>query len=121
MNRTEELWHKWMQYAKADLALAEHCMENGAGFFHMAAFHAQQSAEKAIKALVISRNFEFRKTHDLNALLSMLESQPDFDPRLYTLAAAFDDFNINTRYPDYGLNVTMTEAGHLQKCASEIL
>jgi HEPN domain-containing protein len=36
-------------------------------------FHAQQAAEKAIKAVLSHKGVEFRRTHDLIALLDLLE------------------------------------------------
>ena len=36
-------------------------------------FHCQQAAEKYIKAVLVSRKIEFRKTHDLEELLQLLE------------------------------------------------
>ena len=36
-------------------------------------FHAQQAAEKAIKAVLSEHSVEFRRTHDLIALLDLLE------------------------------------------------
>lgn len=36
-------------------------------------FHAQQAAEKAIKAVLSSKGVEFRRTHDLIALLDLLQ------------------------------------------------
>ncbi len=120
MNRTDELWRIWMRYAKVDLVLTADCIERGDSYLHMAAFHAQQASEKAIKGFAISRLLEFKKTHDLNALLAMLEDQPDFETKLYTLVAVFDDFSINTRYPDFGLSVTNKEANALYGVAKEI-
>jgi len=41
----------------------------------VAAFHAQQAAEKALKAVLVLRGLESRRTHDLEELASRLEGQ----------------------------------------------
>ncbi|MDI1244553.1 MAG: HEPN domain-containing protein [Rhodoferax sp.] len=40
----------------------------------VACFHAQQAAEKALKAVMCLYGLEFRRTHDLEALASLLKS-----------------------------------------------
>lgn len=64
----------WLNDADADLAsarsLAAHRDEGTAPF--AAAFHAQQAAEKAVKALLIWSGLEIPAKHDLSLLVSLL-------------------------------------------------
>lgn len=41
--------------------------------FEGVSFHAQQAAEKAVKALLIHHQVEFDRTHNLEALLRLAE------------------------------------------------
>ncbi len=61
----------WLRYAKADLALARMPLPDGA-MYESLTFHAQQAAEKAIKAVYIKQGMRFRYTHDIGELLSGL-------------------------------------------------
>ncbi|MBF0098159.1 MAG: HEPN domain-containing protein [Magnetococcales bacterium] len=51
---------EWLQRARGDLALARVVLPEG-GFYADLCFHAQQAAEKAVKAIFRFRNKGFRK------------------------------------------------------------
>jgi len=51
--------------ADEDLAASELCLQASRSLLATAAFHAQQAAEKAIKAWLTWHGRPFRKTHDL--------------------------------------------------------
>jgi HEPN domain-containing protein len=49
-------------------------------------FHLQQAAEKMLKALLVFRNIEFRRTHNLGELIHLLEKHGEiFLPELDTI------------------------------------
>lgn len=63
-------------------------------------FHAQQCAEKYLKARLIEADIEFGKTHDLPALLDMvLPAEPLWEKFRRDLAY-LSDFAVAFRYPD---------------------
>jgi HEPN domain-containing protein len=62
----------WLRYAREDLQLAIIAKDNPDAAFRHACYHAQQSAEKAIKAMFIYIQQEFPFTHDLEELRSRL-------------------------------------------------
>ena len=72
--------------AEQDLAACR-LLSSGAGIGDaVVGFHAQQSIEKAIKAVLSARMIEFRRTHDLVSLLDLLQDHqvpapPGADPR----------------------------------------
>ena len=57
---------EWLQHARADLGSCDALIV--AGFAAEALFHAQQCAEKAMKAVLTWRQVSFKKTHDLDEL-----------------------------------------------------
>jgi HEPN domain-containing protein len=62
-------------------------------------FHAQQCAEKYLKALLQENNIPFQRTHDLVSLLRLLTP---FEPDLGDLLPAshiLHVFAVNVRYP----------------------
>ena len=52
---------EWMKFAHADLVMARTPIPDI--MFEMQCFHAQQAAEKAIKAVLIQRGVRFSKIH----------------------------------------------------------
>ena len=60
----------WIKHSKSDLRLAE-AAPSGVLLEHLC-FHAQQSAEKSIKAVLVSRDVVPPKTHDLERLLTLV-------------------------------------------------
>lgn len=67
---------------------------------YAAAFHAQQSAEKAAKALLVHHNLRPPRTHDLEELSLLIG---DIDPKLSTKLKRLKSltrFAVIFRYPD---------------------
>jgi HEPN domain-containing protein len=62
---------EWIRRARSDWALAR-AKPKGV-YLEDLCFHAQQAAEKAIKALLIRHRIQFPYIHDLAKLLSLLE------------------------------------------------
>ena len=61
----------WLRYAKADLALAQVPLPAG-GLYELLCFHAQQAAEKSLKAVLIHHSIELPRTHNLERLIDLL-------------------------------------------------
>ena len=65
--------HDWMRRARSDLALA--CAPRPDGvLYEDLCYHAQQAAEKALKAIYRYREREFSYTHDIGELVVMTRS-----------------------------------------------
>lgn len=71
-------------------------------------FHAQQAAEKAIKALLISRNIPFPRTHSIGTLVD-LASETASVPKQVEEASVLTDYAVMTRYPTDTEAVEMDE------------
>jgi HEPN domain-containing protein len=62
-------------------------------------FHAQQAAEKALKALLVRHQVRFGKTHEMGALLELAEQAvPGIRERLAD-AEALTPYAVDARYP----------------------
>jgi HEPN domain-containing protein len=88
----------WLRMAIGDLAAARAVLAADRAPDRGAAYLAQQSAEKAIKAAIVATGFDPPRIHDLNRLAFAL---PLFDgwaspPDLTRLTAAV----VGARYPD---------------------
>ncbi|MHB8179032.1 MAG: HEPN domain-containing protein [Vulcanimicrobiaceae bacterium] len=75
---------RWLEQARADLVL----------------FLCQQSAEKALKRLLIWIRGDFARTHVITALLAELRSADPAVADELRGAAALDAYYQSTRYPD---------------------
>lgn len=101
---------EWLRYAEADLAFASIALPEGARYEQLA-FHSQQAAEKALKAVLICCQVGFPRTHSIAALLDILPVEiavPDDLQR----AAVLTSFATFMRYPVEETN--LDEAGHLE-------
>jgi HEPN domain-containing protein len=89
----------WVAHAEEDFTLARAALKRKQPLAFGACFHAQQCAEKYIKALLISKGADFPKTHDLLMLSNLCSSNGillEIDPKhLNTLT----DYAFRTRYP----------------------
>jgi HEPN domain-containing protein len=99
----------WLRRAQGDLALAKAPLPSGA-FYEDLAFHAQQAAEKAVKAVYRAKGLEFRYTHDLGQLLDGLTRRGVLIPENVQDAVEPTDFAWEARYPRPG--EPLSEAGH---------
>ncbi len=73
MRRPEEVRHdlvqQWLSRAEEDLDVATRLIAESTPYLSTVAFHAQQAAEKFLKAFLVRHGVEFPKTHDLEELL----------------------------------------------------
>ena len=98
---------EWLNYARSDLALAQADIEEALPALQC--FHAQQAAEKAIKAVLISVAFDFPYTHDLGHLAALTIEQGFAFPDELRQVTMLTQYAIVTRYPGAGNLVTEDE------------
>lgn len=60
---------EWTKQSKDELDTAKYLL-NG-GYFKGACYHAQQSAEKAIKSILLENGWKLEKTHDIDYLIKI--------------------------------------------------
>jgi HEPN domain-containing protein len=100
----------------ARLALPDHQVLR-----NQVAFHAQQAAEKAIKAVLAHRGVHFPRTHDLEALLEIVHLTGITWPFATAEVEALTPFAVETRYPGCVAQVTDPEARQAIEAAEQVL
>jgi HEPN domain-containing protein len=93
---------RWLAKAVADLQAARLMLEAGDRIEPwIAVFHAQQGAEKAMKAMLVVEQIPFPKSHDLERIRGLLPSMSGLPPA--TEMAVLSQVALVSRYPDIGL------------------
>jgi len=88
----------WVQLAADDLEAAHLLMDEG--LYHLACFHAQQAAEKILKAFLVARRQASPREHHLGALLRQVHRAGLKRSGLEPACRILDQYYIPTRYPD---------------------
>jgi HEPN domain-containing protein len=94
-----ELVAQWLEKADRDYNAAEQLLVQGDRFREIISFHCQQAVEKYLKALLVRRQVEFPKTHDIRKLLGWVAGvHPDLAESLND-ADMLTPFGVEVRYP----------------------
>jgi len=111
--------HRWLQNARADFAIASIPLPKGATYEQLC-FHAQQAAEKALKAVLLKCGVDFPFTHNLQALLDRLPKELARPPDLMS-AVDLNPYAVTTRYPGEAEPVTEQEYREAIRMAESVL
>lgn len=109
---------EWMNRARSNLALAKNRIPEA--YLEDLCFEAQQTAEKAIKAVLIKHGIEFPYVHDLNRLLALLEEAGEKIPETIRKAESLTTYAITTRYPSAGNPISVLEYREALKIAEAV-
>jgi HEPN domain-containing protein len=93
MNR----WKDWWDQAERDVSHAQHALEDTD--YEWSAFAAQQAAEKALKALILTRSGD-PWGHPVTGLVEVLPRDMEYPPELIEAASRLDKHYIPARYPN---------------------
>jgi HEPN domain-containing protein len=96
MKRKADLVSGWLKKAASDMRAMEASI--GAEAFDAACFHAQQAAEKALKAYLIGTETEFPYTHNLTKLVALCASFDASFSRLLGTVEPLTPFAVEMRY-----------------------
>ncbi len=104
MKRTREqvVWdfvHGWLRKAEGDLQAAEYLLAMEQEDYFATAFHAQQAAEKFLKAFLVRHQIPFPKTHDLGFLLELAARADSSLQEELVSATMLTPFGVVFRYP----------------------
>jgi HEPN domain-containing protein len=87
----------WLLYAHSDLELAKISPPSGV-LLEALCFHAQQAAEKTLKAILVFYQIPFQKTHSIRMLLDLLSNSLSV-PGEIDDSASLTDYAVMGRYP----------------------
>lgn len=100
--REQIIWdfvQDWLKKAAQDLEAAELLIKEDWDDYFNCAFHAQQAAEKFIKAYLVRYQIEFRKTHDLRELIDLVQKRDKALASKLRFSEWLTDFAVEFRYP----------------------
>jgi HEPN domain-containing protein len=102
MSKTQKI-HKvvkqWLEHAEEDLRLAKHAFRLLSSCpCKLIAFHAQQCAEKYLKAFLALKKVDFPYTHNISLLLEISSDHAAWAKDLRE-AETLTDYAVTARYP----------------------
>jgi HEPN domain-containing protein len=107
-NESPVPWRAWIERADEDYLLALSSIHRKIPLTYGATFHAQQCIEKFLKALLISRQVAFPRTHDLAALGYLCLQAGIILPINDDALELITTYAVETRYP--GTQPTLDES-----------
>ena len=88
----------WLTIARSDLVFADPLPQPGL-LRELMCMHAQQAAEKALKAVLVYNGIEPPYTHDIRRLLLLVASYVEV-PADIDAAGGLTQYAVSARYPD---------------------
>ena len=110
---------EWMRFAHSDLAVARQSSTPGV-LRETLCFHAQQAAEKSIKAVLIHCGIPFPKVHAIERLIDLLPPEVGRTDELIA-SAQLTDYATALRYPGHGEPVTKDEYREALRLAEAVV
>ena len=111
----------WLRHAKSDLAVARDIEDNPDVLPNQTAFHAQQAAEKAIKAAIIHEGIAFPLTHDLKDLVKRWTSSGRVWPPALINVKTLTPYAVESRYPGYIHQISRAELRAAIEMAAQVI
>ncbi|MEM5820946.1 MAG: HEPN domain-containing protein [Candidatus Aenigmatarchaeota archaeon] len=110
---------KWLKLAEDDLKLSKISLDHD--ILEYSVFHAQQAAEKFLKAFLAENNVKIPKTHDLKYIISLCKSIDKSFEQLFELKAEkLTIFSTHARYPEYEFEITREMAKEAIEIAEKV-
>lgn len=91
----------WLEKARRDFLTAQKELTGAEPFADIICFHAQQAAEKYLKAHLVWQEIDFPRTHALEDLVLLAaQKDPDF-LALQEEVTSLTPYAVETRYPEF--------------------
>jgi HEPN domain-containing protein len=111
---------QWISLADEDLNLASHSLDFGTQSpYRLIAYHAQQCAEKYLKAFLVYHNVDFPYTYSIRVLLKLCSKFATWTQALKE-AEELSPYAITARYPGEDQEVTEAEAKQAVELARQV-
>lgn len=105
-----EVVGEWLAKAAQDLDVAHFLLASQPKFAEIAVFHAQQAAEKSLKAFLTAHDIRFRKIHDMNEIGNSILKIDSSLHAVIERAKTLNPFAVEIRYPGEEKPVSIEEA-----------
>lgn len=115
-----EFTRQWLQKAEEDLAAAHYLLSGGTPFANAACFHAQQAAEKFLKAFLVWHQVEYPKTHDLDELLDLVARVDESLAGSLRNCTSLTDYAVDMWWPGDFPEASPADAVDAVKLAEEV-
>ncbi len=89
----------WVERAEEDYLMARSALRRKKPFTYSACFHAQQCAEKYLKAILVDKGVAFAKVHDLLLLSDQCEKAGVLVAIVAKQLSTLSDYAVRVRYP----------------------
>jgi HEPN domain-containing protein len=93
-------FENWLEKGDEDRAAIRLLLAGPGTPWAVVCFHAQQAAEKHLKALLVERGQRVERTHELSRLLAQLLPLEPALAGLHDDCVAISDYGVDARYPD---------------------
>ena len=95
----EDLIFEWLHKAKQDITSARFLVDMHPRPLEVIGFHAQQAAEKSLKALLVRAGVTPPRTHDLVSLHQMCAEHAEINLGRAYICARLTPYAVEHRYP----------------------
>jgi len=106
MTEKIDIVKSWIEKGDHDLGTAQVTFLYIPRYRDTIAFHCQQAVEKYLKGYLFLNNTDFKRTHNLNYLLSLVSQFDSVNDDLYDKVAELEDFSVEIRYPDTSIDLS---------------
>jgi HEPN domain-containing protein len=111
---------EWFSFAEDDLRMALHAEKLKSNVpYRIIAFHAQQCAEKYLKAYLVYQNVDFPYTHSISTLLNLCGKHTSWVQEIQD-ADMLTPYAITARYPGQDERVTKSDAHRAIELAQKV-
>ncbi|MGB9775790.1 MAG: HEPN domain-containing protein [Anaerolineae bacterium] len=109
MKTVADLVRGWLRKAGSDLTSAELCLEAGRAL-DMVCFHAQQAAEKCLKAYLTAYGMDFPFVHNLEKLIELCARRDPAFRAIQPLGQQLTPYAVSLRYdPEFWPEIDVAE------------
>lgn len=112
---------EWLAHAKSDVNLARLAKDHEEIFPEQVCFHAQQAAEKALKAVLLHDQITFPLIHDIEELLEIAIQNGLSMPPDVADAGTLTPYAVEARYPGYEEEITPAQVDEAIRLAEKVL
>lgn len=111
---------QWLSKAQKDLRAASVLLAADLEDYENVGFHAQQAAEKCIKAFLVRHQIEFPKTHDIAVLRELVAQVDRRTTERLAAAEVLTPYGVTFRYPGALPSVSRDEARRALRLAEQV-